>query len=64
MAGKRKGTYKITNRRKNNDSLVRRGDWRLTFPNDVMGTRLLHLAIAQTKEFKAFTFYALGSTNA
>lgn len=37
-----------------------RGDRRLTFPNDVMGSELLGRAIAQTHEFTADTFFALG----
>ena len=35
MAGKRKGTYKITNWRKYNESLVRRGDITFWFDEDV-----------------------------
>jgi len=36
MAGKRKGTYKITNWREYNDSLVRRGDIAFWFDEDVL----------------------------
>ncbi len=36
MAGKRKGTYKITNWREYNDSLVRRGDITFWFDEDVL----------------------------
>ena len=38
-----------------------RGDRRLTFLNDLSGTRLLWSAIAQTIEFTADEFLALGS---
>jgi hypothetical protein len=37
-----------------------RGDRRFTFPNDMTGTRLFHLAIAQVIEFSAVTFFELG----
>ncbi len=38
-----------------------RGDRRLTFPNDLMGMGLLRFAIAQTYEFSADTFFAMGA---
>jgi hypothetical protein len=38
-----------------------RGDRRLTFPNDSVGQRLFWSAIAQTIEFSADRFFALGS---
>jgi site-specific DNA recombinase len=41
-----------------------RGDRRCTFLNDLMGTGLFQLAIAQVEEFSADTFFALGSAGA
>ena len=38
-----------------------RGDRRWTFPNQSVDTRLLWSAIAQTMEFSADTFFALGT---
>ena len=38
-----------------------RGDRRLTFPNDLTGAGLFHLAIAQEFEFSADAFFTLGS---
>jgi hypothetical protein len=40
---------------------VNRGDRRWTFPNDQMGIRLLHVAIALTRPFAAEEQEALGS---
>jgi hypothetical protein len=37
-----------------------RGDRRWTFPNDLTGTGLFQLAIAQVVDFTADTFFALG----